>query len=116
MQTIEASEKHLESTYKYKTYTFKSGEIVKCQGYEPSALNILETAGYTLSDIRLRKRFKYFDPVKNKQRYYFADITIGKEKRVIEVKSEYTLSRSPELPFKKSGVEDCGYTFEVMVL
>jgi hypothetical protein len=104
-----------KSSYRWKNFTFNTGETIRCQGYEPIELKRLETEGYSFSDITPQKRFRYFDTTQNKYRYYFADITIENEKRVIEVKSEYTLGRDKSIADKQFGVELAGYSFEVRV-
>ena len=104
-----------KSSYRWKNFTFNTGETIRCQGYEPIELKRLETEGYSFSDITPQKRFRYFDTTQNKYRYYFADITIENEKRVIEVKSEYTLGRDRSIADKQLGVELAGYSFEVRV-
>jgi len=79
-----------------KEYTLPSGKIIKVRGYEPQALNILFSLGYTESDIIvldmspgvLTEEFTYVNNNKHKARYY-PDIYIPKENKIIEIKSRW---------------------------
>lgn len=83
-------------------------------GYEPQvAKHLLETR-YTEHDISFDEipTFKY----DNGNRIYFPAMYIPKEKRVIEVKSEWTYSQAKEIThLKGKAVEEAGFIFELIV-
>ena len=46
-------EKQSKKRYDRKNYTFNDGKIVKVQGYEPFAIELLELQGYNSNDIEI---------------------------------------------------------------
>lgn len=101
MQLPENIEYNMSKRIKAKNYTFKTGEQIKIFGYEPFAFNILENEGYQYSDFILkdRKCIPYFDLTTNKHRRYLPDIIL--KNKIIEVKSEYTITRNSITNFCK---------------
>jgi hypothetical protein len=79
-QVGEFFEKQLESANKYKEYTLPSGKIVKLQGYEKYAMDIL-----IKSDRQEMPEIWYEHSGKKKR--YFTDFYIPKDNLIIEVKS-----------------------------
>jgi hypothetical protein len=106
------------SGYNIKEYKWKTGEISYVQGYEPLVLKDLEEQGYKYEDV-----ITGFDKVptisyffENKQRTYYPDIYIPDENRIIEVKSEWTLSENyDQNQAKFSATIANGYELDVIV-
>ena len=112
----------LAQCYSYKPFTFPSGRIIQTQGYEIKALEIL-LQKYSEDDIihgksitKLTGPFKYLGE-DNKMHYYYPDIFIISENRIIEVKSSFTFSMHKNTnDLKRKSVEDKGFSFEFMIL
>jgi hypothetical protein len=108
---------------KYKDYILPSGRIVKIQGYENYALDLLlktyKEEDLLIVDKEIRNRLGkilYFDPYADKERQYLLDIYLIPENRVIEVKSEFTFMRNLEINLIKR--ESCiskGFGYEFWV-
>jgi len=102
---------------KYKNYTMPSGAIRKVQGYEPFALAELIkvfSEDQIKTDRRDVPRVKY--TIDDKERYYFPDIYIPDEKKIIEVKSTWTYKcKSDSILHKKEATEHLGYLYEIWV-
>lgn len=104
------------SAFDRKSYTFADGRQVRCQGYEPRALKILEDSGYGYDDIQISP-FSIKYEFNGMIRRYVPDIFIPKENRIIEVKSPYTynFALDKNLAKQKACLEQ-GYKFEFMIL
>lgn len=114
-QSQEIMTKTQHNAKKFKSFKFPSGEIRKVQGYEPFALNELLSKGYTdeqiITDRKSIPRITYAD---GKKRYYFPDIFIPHENKIIEVKSTWTLTCNPEnIELKKQATISAGYSYEL---
>lgn len=103
-------------------YVFPSGKIVKVQGYEPKAIDELLKNGYMESDIvvgntNIEKHIGkiIYTSSDNKEHRYFPDIYVISENKVIEVKSEYTLSRDFWINNKRDATVRSGFTYELKV-
>ena len=104
-----------------KIFTFPDGRIETVQGYETFAINeLLKTYDsddiiINLSEIRDNiGRFFYF--LDDKKKTYHPDIYIKSEKKIIEVKSDWTLCKELDINLlKKQAVIEKGYKFEFMV-
>lgn len=108
--------------FKYKNYTLPTGELVKLQGYEPFALDIL-LSQYDINDISMT----YID-IKNSigiveyvmngnKRMYIPDFYINSSKKIIEVKSTYTYKVQLEKNLlKKQACLDMGLLFEFWII
>jgi hypothetical protein len=94
-QSIEILQKQQENSLKFKKYIMPSGEIRLIQGYEHYALNDLLKEYYEKDIITNRKdipKIQYlFD---NSTRYYFPDIYIPLNNKIIEVKSIWTYNKN----------------------
>ena len=89
------SEKCSKKARLWKDYTLPDGNIIKIQGYENFALDILFREGYSQEDI-LTSRIEvpsiwYID--NEKRRRYFPDIYIKSINKIIEVKSSWTYKK-----------------------
>jgi hypothetical protein len=115
-QSPEIQEKTQKNAKKFKEYTFPSGNIRKVQGYEPLALDELIKGGYTEEQILTeRKEVPHIQyEVDGKKRYYFPDIHIPHENRIIEVKSTWTYKcKTDNIELKKQSCIDAGYKYEI---
>ena len=107
----------------YKEFTFPSGRMEKVQGYEPRALNdLLKT--HDESDLVVGRSkissyigiVKYFDPVANRMRYYYPDIYIISERKIIEVKSSRTYDKQKNTnELKKQAILNKNLDFEFFI-
>jgi len=108
---------------KYKDYVLPSGRIVKIQGYENYALDILlktyKEEDLLIIDKEIRNKIgkiTYFDKYENKERQYLIDIYIIPDNKVIEVKSEFTLIRNLEINLiKRDSCINKGLLFEFWI-
>ena len=115
MQCQEIQEKAQKTAKKYKEYKMPSGEIRKVQGYEPFALDALVKI-YTEDQIKTDRkdvpRIQY--EVESKKKYYFPDIFIPHENKLIEVKSSWTIKLEPEkIQAKSQACKAQGYNYEI---
>ena len=84
-------EKQQKKLHKYKEYTFTTGEIDICQGYEHWSLRELEEeCGYTYEDYQNWNGLEFWYEYKKKKHRYYPDIPFLRENLIIEVKSDYT--------------------------
>jgi hypothetical protein len=102
---------------KYKKYTMPSGEIRNVQGYEPYALTELLKV-YSEEQIKTDRkdipRIKYLSG--EKERYYFPDMYIPHDKKIIEVKSVWTYKcKNDNIILKKEATEKLGYLYEMWI-
>ena len=114
-QSKEIQEKTQKNAKKFKEFKFPSGIIRKVQGYEPFALEALLKAGYTEAQIITERkdvpRITY--EIDKKKKYYFPDISIPHENKIIEVKSTWTCKIRPDIiELKKNACLDAGYLYE----
>jgi hypothetical protein len=94
-----------------------SGDIRRVQGYEPFALDDLikiYSEEQIVTDRKQIPRIQY--TLNDKSRYYFPDIYIPHENKIIEVKSTYTVNFMVEMIDKKAeATKNKGYTYEIWV-
>lgn len=106
-------------TYQRKDYTLPSGSIVRVQGYEPAALDIL-LKEYTeqdllIDDIDIANEIGIIKYCKNRR--YIPDIYIIPLNKIIEVKSWYTLQVTYENTLdKRAACLERGFSFSVWVI
>jgi hypothetical protein len=105
------------NSLKFKQYKFTSGKIINVQGFEPFALNELilnHNENDIITDRKNIPRIEY--EIDNKKKYYFPDIYLPKENKIIEVKSTWTFEKKKEITFKKAtSTKDKGYNFEIWI-
>ncbi len=111
-------EKSFNARHLYKEYKLPSGRIVKLQGYEPQAMNILLN-NYHENEIICGKLsvpvISYYDI--NKLRKFYPDFYIPKEKLIIEVKSTYTYNKDKNnIDNKINGCKLLGYNIHIWIL
>jgi len=119
-QSLEIQSKSQKSGYKYRDYTTPLGIIRKVQGYEPLALDILfktehQDESNIITDRMEVPRIAYTKEDES-DHYYFPDIFIKSEKKLIEVKSTWTYSLHLETNQRKwKAAQSAGYTMEFWV-
>ena len=103
-QCEEIMEKTFKKAYKVKTFKFKSGKEIICQGYEPFALEELIKNNIEESDIitgcKNVPSIWYNDEINKKHRHY-VDIFIPSLNKCIEVKSTWTIKNKKANIFNK---------------
>jgi len=116
-QLKEIMEKTQKNAKKYKEYTMPSGIIRKVQGYESFALDELIKT-YSEDDIKTDRkdipRITYI--INDKNKYYFPDIYIKSENKIIEVKSTWTYScKEDNIQEKSNATKSAGYNYEIWI-
>jgi hypothetical protein len=116
-QSQEIQEKTQKNAKKFKEYKMPSGEVIKVQGYEPFALNELVKL-YKEDDIITQRkeipRIKYIS--NDKSKYYFPDIYIKSENKIIEVKSTWTYKcKTDNIKEKEEATKALGYDYEIWI-
>jgi hypothetical protein len=116
-QCQEIQERQQKNAKKYKEYKMPSGEIRKVQGYEPLALDELVKT-YEESDIITDRkgipRISY--KIEEKQKYYFPDIYIKSQNKIIEVKSTWTYKcKEDNIQEKVNATKSAGYEYEIWI-
>ena len=127
MQNQEISNKQRKNSYCAKKYILPSGKEIKIQGYEGFCLDELFEQGYEEADLIIDIRFNNENDIydempeiwyefENKKSRYFPDIFIPKEKRIIEVKSDYYLNKHLDKNnLKAKKCIEMGYSFEFRI-
>jgi hypothetical protein len=111
-------EKAFTKSYNIKTFKFKSGKEIKCQGYEPFALN--EISDYTnendvITGAKNVPKIWYYDFFNKKHKHY-VDIYIPSKNKCIEVKSTWTMKKKKDNIFlKQNAAKELGYIYEIWV-
>jgi hypothetical protein len=116
-QCQEVQERLQKNAKKYKEYKMPSGEIRKVQGYEPFALDevvkIYEESDI-ITDRKCIPRISY--KIEDKQKYYFPDIYIKSQNKIIEVKSTWTYKcKEDNIQEKANATKLTGYDYEIWV-
>ena len=122
MQNQEIFEKTIKKSKSFKEYIFPSGKIAKVQGYEPQALNylinieLIKEEDIALRAIEGKPTIKYIE--NNKERFYFPDIFIKSQNRIIEVKSEWTFKEEwrKNVHLKLEACKNLGYKADLYVM
>jgi hypothetical protein len=116
-QHPEIFEKIQESAKRFKPYTMPSGKIRKIQGYEGFALDELVKI-YMEDQIKTDRkdvgRIKYI--LNDKTKYYYPDIAIPHENKLIEIKSHYTYTLDPtKIKCKGDACKSLGINYEIWI-
>jgi len=116
-QSSQIMEKIQKSAKKYKAYTMPSGEIRQVQGYEPFALDEIVKI-YPEDQIKTERadvpRIKY--EANSKTHYYFPDIYIPIENKIIEVKATWTYKcKADNIKEKSDATKLLGYKYEIWI-
>ena len=118
MQCARIAKKHELSGHNHKIYTWKTGEKVYLQGYEPIVLQELENNGYCFNDIKTDKTDmpEIWYEYEGKKHRYYPDFYIPEENLIIEVKSEWTMLKEFNKNLHKfSTVKKYGFQFKLEV-
>ena len=117
MQNSIIFKKQQKSAFKYKDYILPSGKVIKTQGYENYALDILlkqYDESDIITDVSLMPKIIY--NLDNKTHRYYPDIYIKSVQKFIEVKSKYTYKATKKINLiKKEAVLKSDYLFEFYV-
>ena len=119
MQNCNISDKSLNKCFHSKEFLFPSQKKIKCQGYEPFALDELIKNNISEDDIITNRRkvpvIWYNDSNGIKHRH-FVDIFVSSRNLCIEVKSLWTLKKGKSNVFlKQKFAKDLGYNYEIWV-
>lgn len=113
---------NLKSRVKFKNYTLPSGKIIKVQGYENIALDILllkyseNDILYTVKDINKATGVIYYMDEKNIRRRYYPDFYIKSINKIYEAKSTWTYKSKIEKNKKKmEACQKIGIKFEFII-
>jgi hypothetical protein len=113
-------EKLSKNAYKQKTFKLPSGKEIKCQGYEPFALqDLIKSEIIEENDIitgcKNVPTIWYNDEIGKKHRHY-VDIFIPSQNKCIEVKSTWTAEKKKDCIFlKQNAAKELGYAYEIWV-
>lgn len=105
------------NTYKTKEFISENGKKFIVQGYEDIALKEL-LKEYSDNDIVMGKKLvpKITYLFNNKNKYYYPDIYIPKDNKIIEVKSTWTYKVQEERNIlKATHTKNCGYNYEFWI-
>jgi len=118
-QNAEVAETMLKKSYNKKQYTFPSGKIVDCQGYERFALDeLLFTENISEEDIEVDRRNVpeiWYNDKDNKTRRHYVDIYIKSQNRCIEVKSTWTNQEKNNVFEKQKAAKDLGLKYDIWI-
>ena len=119
MQNANISEKSLIKCFKSKEFIFPSQKTIKCQGYEPFALDELIKNNISEDNIITNKKnlpIIWYNDVNGNKHRHFVDIFIPSNNLCIEVKSLWTLNISKSNIFlKQESAKELGYNYEIWV-
>jgi hypothetical protein len=116
-QSMEVIEKRQKNAFKRKEFIMPSGAKYLVQGYEPFAIRDLLKI-YNESQIKLTTREipRILYKTGEIEHYYFPDIFIPHENKIIEVKSTWTIkSKGDNIELKKNACLEQNYLYEIWV-
>jgi hypothetical protein len=117
-QNKDIMEKSSKNCYKPKSFIFPSGNEIKCQGYEPFALENLIKLYYETDIITGCKNVPtiWYNDENGKKHRHYVDIFIPSENKCIEVKSTWTIKdKKSNIFLKQSAAKEIGYCYEIWV-
>src|SRR5690606_22897179 len=106
-----------QQRYNWKNYTLPSGKVVRLQGYEDKALDVL-LAKFSEDELILDRKClpEIWYSYNGKIRRYYTDVYIPKENLIIEVKSKWTFSVKQEQHLaKRQACVDNNFKFEFWI-
>jgi hypothetical protein len=111
-------DKIVKKSYTGKKYNFKSGKVVRIQGYEGFAIDDLLSEKISEDDLFFGKNiptFSYIDD-NNTQHVYHPDIFVKSLNLIVEVKSDYTYTKELRKNYLKfCKVVESGYSLRIMI-
>jgi hypothetical protein len=111
-------EKIVKKSYTGKKYNFKSGKVLRIQGYEGFAIDDLLDEKISEHDLFFGKdipSFSYIDD-NNIQHVYHPDIFVKSLNLIVEVKSDYTYTKELRKNYLKfCKVVETGYRLRIMI-
>jgi hypothetical protein len=118
MQNEEVADKSSKRSFTTKTYIYPSCKEIKCQGYEPFALDELiknVNEDDIVTGCKNVPTIWYYDISGKKHRHY-VDIFIPYQNKCIEVKSTWTAKKNNDNIFlKQTAGKQLGYEYEIWV-
>ena len=116
-QNKQIQEKSEANSYHYKVYMMPSGNLVKYQGYENLAIdelvNLYEEEDICIGRSNIPTITYYINDTKH---VYFPDFFIKSENKIIEVKSEWTITlERGNVEEKAQATVKAGYKYEIWV-
>lgn len=119
MQNSEIAEQAFKNCYKPKCVIFPSGKEIKCQGYEPFALEELLKVNTDENNIVTGCKNVptiWYNDESGKQRRHYVDIFIPSQNKCIEVKSTWTIkNKNGNIFEKQKAAKELGYNYEIWV-
>jgi hypothetical protein len=118
IQDPEIAEKASENSYQTKFFTFPSGKIIRCQGYEPFALEELVKLNFDENDIYTKRTEvpKIIFNKNGKNSRHYVDIYIKSLNKCIEVKSDWYFNKDKDVILaKQSAGKNLGSEYEIWV-
>ena len=119
LQNPEIAEKSSKKSFSSKTFIYPSGKEIKCQGYEPFALEELIQVNMAENNIVTGSKNVptiWYNDHDGKKRRHFVDIFIPNQNRCVEVKSTWTAHINKETIFlKQLAAKELGYNYEIWV-
>jgi hypothetical protein len=118
-QNSEIAEQAFTNCYKPKHVMFPSGKEIKCQGYEPFALEELIKANTDENNIVTGCKNVptiWYNDESGKQHRHYVDIFIPSQNKCIEVKSTWTIkNKNGNIFEKQKAAKEYGYNYEIWV-
>lgn len=119
LQNEKIAENTSKKSYKIKLFYLPSGKEIKCQGYEPFALQeLLENnieENNIITGCKNVPEIWYTDEENNNHRHY-VDIYIPNQNKCIEVKSTWTIKiKNSNIFLKQIAAKELGYEYEIWV-
>jgi len=120
MHNEEIMDKSSKNAYKVKEYKFKSGNIIKIQGYEDLALNyLIDVEQLDENDIITGSKNVpkiWYNDNDGKKRRHYVDIFIPSQNKCIEVKSTWTFKKKEDyVILKQDAAKKMGYNYELWI-
>jgi hypothetical protein len=118
MHDPDIAEKVLHAAFRHRDYITPSGKLLRLQGYEPYAYQILLDEGLTEENILYRRGDmpEIWYEHDGKIRRYYPDFYLPEKKLIVEVKSDYTyflhLERNQA---KENATRTLGYDYRLMI-
>jgi hypothetical protein len=123
-QNPEIAEKQIKNSFLTKEYKLPSKKILKCQGYEPFALDkLIKEDGIGEDDIitsRIEVPEIWYNKQEDQENFkksrHYVDIFVPSKNLCVEVKSTWTFSKKTEdIMAKQKAGKELGYEYEIWI-